>query len=381
MHRDLLHREIGRLARNSNQNRFATGNHPNLTDLEENDPLISEKEIKPPSRILKLIGNISSSIQNIKRKSLSSISSKREKEFLPTSVPGVGMDFDIVIDLMYDLENAAIKEGYNFDQRISAFRKVFYSSRGWDIIIPAAVSVKFPVSWETTLKSKRQQLAALETIPIHGNATAISHLFAGLDAINNKVQPLSLKYKDIIKVTQISSNGAQATYSGDLGSVVYEYQKARGNVSFRNMAMKRDLPLLQKIYTKYVSDADMAGNADAYSIVLNKSQSVVQNLFEYYTAPAKSGVHLRYLTFADALFKSASSTSVKTQLMDDVFSSSLAYAVGLKNDKNYVILILQKPRPGIVVPTFWEAAHNATGWVLEEFLDRLEKELDKIKNA
>ena len=386
MERDTLYKELSNLTHKSNGNGFAkranqnfrileNGNGKSLAFMEE-DSSVTESEIKSGSKIQELVRGIHSRIVTIRKKHVKS-KVKNEREFMPTSVPGVGYDFDILMDCMYDLEKAAIKEGYNFDKRLSAFRKIFYSSTGWNIIIPAAASTKLPASWTSTLSGKVKQVEALETIQIQGYDTAISHLFAGLDAINNNVKPLSLKFASI-PIVKVSSNDVQATYTGDLGSVVYEYQKARGNVSFRNMAMKRDLPLLQKIYTQFVSDADMAGNADAYSLVLDKSLSIVQNLFDYYTAPAKTGVHLRYFNFAQMLMKPGSSKSVKTKLIDDIFAGSEAYAVGLKKDKGYLFLIMQDPGPGIFTPTFWEAAYNATQWVLEEFLDRLSNELAKI---
>lgn len=373
MERDILYREIKILSPDLNGRGIAK-------DVIRHSS-IAESEFKSSSKIFELVKGINAHIIDIKKNHLKSSRYLSEIAFAPTSIPDVGLDFDILMDCMYDLENAAIKEGYDFDKRISAFRKIFYTNKGWDMIIPAASSVKFPFSWDSSLKGKINQVRSLETISIQGYDTAISHLFAGLDAMNNKVQPLTLKFKDIIPIAKISSNIAQATYSGDLGSVVYEYQKVRNKVSFRNMAKKRDLPVLKQIYTKYASDADMAGNADAYSLVLNKSQSVVQNLFEYYTAPAKSGVHLRYFNFAIALMKSGSTKDIKTFLTDDIFVSSEAYAVGLKNDKGYVLLIMKDSGPSIYKPTFWEAAYNATQWALEEFLERLDQELNKIVNA
>jgi hypothetical protein len=368
MERDILYREVKNISPKINWDGVA--------GIGNRDFSITENELRSGNRIFDLVKGISTRIVNIKKRQRKRY--KGEREFMPTSIPGVGADFNILMDCFYDLENAAIKEGYNFDKRLSAFRKIFYDSGGWDTIIPAAASVKLPSSWKTFLKDKVKQAQSLETIQIQGYDTAVSHLFAGLDAINNKVQPLTLTFKGI-PITKISSNGAQATYSGDLGSVVYEYQKARSNVSFRDMVKKRDLSLLRTTYGTYISDADMAGNADAYSLVLDKSLSIVQNLFDYYTAPVKTGVHMRYYNFAKVLMKPGSLTKIKTQLTDDIFVGSKAYAVGLKNDKSYVLLIMKDPGPGIVTPTFWEAAYNATQWVLEEFLDRLTQELDRIK--
>ena len=373
----MLNREIKSIAQGINSDRsLAIANYSSLLNKIANlgkKVLIKRRSINNkvlPTNIKQLRSNTHKN----------AIKSLRENEFFPTSVPGVGEDFDNLLNNIHDLENAAIKEGFNFDQILSAFRKIFYDGKGWDIIIPGAVSVKFPISWKNT--STKQKIVELkkagEKIQIQGYETAISHLFTGLDALNNKVEPLKLSFHGIT-VTKISSNRAQATYSGDLGSVVYEYQKARGNTNFRDAAMVKDLPLLQSIYTKkYARDEDMGGNADAYSLVLDKSKSITQNLFEYYTAP-HSGIHLRYYNFAKEIMKLGSPEKIKSWVIGDIFASSLAYAVGIKKDKGYVFLIKKDPKPGIWTPTFWEMAYNSASWVAEEFIDRVNLELSKIK--
>lgn len=372
MERELLNREIKEIGRaNKSNSSSAVVNHSSLLNkiaILRKRFIIKKRRIK--SRLI------------VAGKKLQNSPYAKESEFMPTSIPGVGLDFDNLVNCVHDLEIEALKAGYNFDQTLSAFRKIFYDNGGWNIIIPGAASVKFPSTWNnTSVKAKIAELKKLgDNIQIQGYDTAISHLFAGLDAINNKVAPLSLSFHGI-PVTKISSNRAQATYSGDLGSVVYEYQKVRGaKTNFRDAAMVRDLPLLQSIYTTYASDADMGGNADAYALVLDKSKSITQNLFEYYTAPAPAnGVHLRYLNFASMILSRGSSKASKTWLFDDIFSSSEAYAVGIKSDKGYVFLIRKDPGPGVFVPTFWELASNVTEWVIEELLDRIMVELKKIK--
>ena len=294
MERDLLNREIKNVVQAKKADRPSTiSKHSSLL---KKIAIFRKRVIIKKRRInSKLAVAGKNKLQSKPHKNGSNLA--KESEFLPTSVPGIGLDFDNLINCIHDLEQEAIKVGYSFNHILTAFRKIFYNSAGWNLIIPGAASVKFPSTWSNT--SAKQKIADLkklgDNIQIQGYDTAISHLFAGLDALNNKVEPLTLSFLGI-PVTKISSNRAQATYSGDLGSVVYEYKKIRGaNTSFRDTAMVRDLPLLQSIYTKYASDADMGGNADAYSLVLDKSKSITQNLFEYYTAPAPIyGVHLRY---------------------------------------------------------------------------------------
>ena len=302
------------------------------------------------------------------------------EDFVPTSLPGIGVDFDSLIASLFDLENAAIKAGYSFEQRLSAFRKIYYDSGGWDVIIPGAASVKLPASWSGgALLHAMRNVKALDTLDIQGKPTAISHLFAGLDAGNHLVKPLELRFLKIIPVAKISSGKAQATYAGDLGSVCYEYQKARGKVPFAKAARKLDSGVMKKVFTQYVSDADMGGNADAFALALDKSVTVVQNLFDYYTAPPPGGVHLRWYHLMRAIIGGRSSSTVTTELKDDVFSAAEAYAVGLKNDRGYILNLKTKPGPGLVAPTFWEFAMNSAVWTIDEFFTRVEVELDKLQ--
>ena len=304
------------------------------------------------------------------------------EDFVPTSVPGVGVDFDRFIAALFDLEKAAIGEGYGFEERVSAFRKIFYDSNGWDIVIPGAASVKRPASWSRgALPQALNDVKALETLDIQGKPTALSHLFAGLDAGNHPVKPLRLTYVKI-PVASISSSKAQATYAGDLGSVCYEYQKARGKVPFAKAVKDLDSAEMKRVFTGFASDADMGGNADAFALVPDKSITVVQNLFNYYTAPPPDGgIHLRWPYLMRAIINGRNGSAVSTELRDDVFSAAEAYAVGVKNDKLYVLNLTTNPGPGILVPTFGDFARNSAAWTIDEFLDRAVLELDALQKS
>jgi len=345
----------------------------------------SERE-DAPARSPVLLAAISAKLQTLDRhlsrrkKRAVGRESWSGEDFVPTSLPGVGADFDRLISNLFDLEKAAIKDGYGFEQRLSAFRKIFYNSGGWDVIIPGAASAKLPASWSGgALHQALKDVKALKTLDIQGKPTDISHLFAGLDAGNHPVKPLDLRFWKI-PVAKISSGKAQATYAGDLGSVCYEYQKARGNVPFAKAAKNLDSAVMKKVFTQYASDADMGGNADAFALALDKSVTVVQNLFDYYTAPAGGGIHLRWYHLIRAIVGGRSVSAALTELKDDVFSAAEAYAVGLKNDKLY-ILNLKTQGPGIVVPTFWDFAMNSAAWTIEEFLDRVQVELDALQKS
>jgi hypothetical protein len=304
------------------------------------------------------------------------------EDFAPTSVPGVGGEFDIFLSSLFDLEKAAIKDGYTFTQRVSAIRKIFYDSPGWDVIIPGAAPVKPPSSWSSAaLASALKDVRDRETIDIQGKRTAFGHLLTGLDAGNHPVKPLQLKFLSN-PIVSISSGKAQATYAGDLGSVCYEYQKARGKGVPMGKAVKNlDSTVMKKAFNDFASDADMGGNADAYALTLNSSVTVTQNLFDYYTALPGAGIHQRWYHLIRSIIAGRTGSAVWSELTWDVFSSSEAYAVGAKNDKLYIFNIQQKPRPGIFVPTFWEFAMNSAAWTLDVFFDRVIAELDALQKS
>jgi len=302
------------------------------------------------------------------------------EDFVPTSVPGVGADFDSLISNLFDLESAAIKEHYTFEQRVSAFRKICYDSDSWDILIPGAKAVKAPASWSSgTLLQAWRNVKAQDTLDIQGKPTAIWHLFAGLDAGNYPVRPLDLRHWTF-PVATISSNKAQATYAGDLGSVCYEYQKAV-EVPMGPAVKNLDPDLMKRTFTTYVSDADMGGNADAFALVPDKSVTVVQNLFDYYTAPAPAGgIHLRWYHLMREIIGGGSGSAVSWELKDDVFSAAEAYAAGVKKDKAYILRLLMKPE-SLLLPTFSDFALHSATWTVDEFLDRAQVELHALQKS
>jgi len=348
-------------------------------------PASEEEEV--PARSPALLAAISTKLQTLDRhvrrrqKGPAGRESSSGEDFVPTSVPGVGVEFDRLISNLFDLENAAINDGYSFEQRVSAFRKIYHKGPGWDIVIPGAKAVTSPPSWNKgALAQAVKDVLALKIVDIQGKPTTVSHLFTGMDADNYPVKPLDLRFS-IIPVAKISSNKAQATYAGDLGSVCYEYQQARGKVPFAKAARNLDSAVMKAVFTTHASDADMGGNADAYSLVPDKSVTVVQNLFEYYTAPPGAGMHLRWYHLMRAIIGGRSGSAVSTELKDDVFSAAEAYAVGSKSDKGYVLNILTSRGPGIINPTFWDLAMNSATWTIDEFLDRAQVQLDALQKS
>lgn len=370
-----------------------TDGHISFQPTESHLPSVVMGNLGKQPKLEKQLGDLKTKLQLLrqyapKRRSSRGIPSE-ESTFYPVSIPGIELDFNYLISDLHDLETAAIREGYSFDQRLSAIRKIFYhsgtnssySSGGWDVVIPGAKNVHFPSGWRTdaSLKTKLDNVKKLETLKIWGKDVAVSHLFAGLDAGNHLESPLSLKFLNI-PVVRISNNKRQASYVGDLGSVVYEYQKARNNASFRDAAMNKNADVLKQVYDRFASAADMAGNADAYALVLDKSITVVENIFNYYTQLSPSGSFARYQYFSMEEIGSPTVDKFIERMINDLFAASETYAVGAKRDKAYALNHMIDPGPGVFAPTLWEATYNASHWVLEEFLNRVNVELQAYSN-
>lgn len=315
----------------------------------------------------------------------------------PTEAPAAsaaGADFDAFLAQLTTLELAAAAEGYDFNDRVTAFRKIFYDSASaaktyagavvgggaWNILIPGAAGVKSPASWATTaLAGAVDYLRKHQVLPIAGRSADIGHLLAGADA---KAHPTSISVG--AGTVKLRSNVEATTFIGDLGSVVTEYIHG-STASFRDVAMKRS-PLLDAYYDgahAMASPEDMAGNADAYALSLDPAKTLAENLRAYYTA-ASGGVKKRFTSFATMIglgtLKGATFTgdtpSWRSAMQDQVFESALAYAAG-KGWKSDVVLVLKDPGPGLFVPTFWEMYWNVSGWVLDIFVDRTKKEVAK----
>lgn len=266
------------------------------------------------------------------------------------------------------LEEAAIADGYDLVRRVTAFRKIWYGRTGgaWDHVIPGAATTAFPPSWarEKHLASAVERLRGGAVMKLDSADVDIGHLFTGADA---RLHSARLVIKLVIK---LRSNQEQATFVGDLGSVVAEYiHQFKG--SFYDCARVKDPAHLKRIFDKFCAPSDMAGNVDSYHIDFTKAATVVDGLRAHYlgATPPCRGRFPRFAPQVRATSKSA--------WMEEVFNSSLGYAGG-KGWVADVASIVLDPGPGLHLvlpifgdigsPTIWEAYWNVTGWVVDHFI-------------
>ncbi len=185
-------------------------------------------------------------------------------------------------------------------------------------------------------------------------------------------------------MVKLRSNVEASTFVGDLGSVVTEYIHG-STASFRDTAMVRS-PVLDSYYDGpkgMASAEDMAGNADAYSLIFDSSKSLTENLKGYYAATT-GGAKKRFTGFAAAIGlgtltggKFTGDTKTwRNAMQEEVFNSALAYAAG-KGWKGDVVLVFNDPGPGIFTPTYWEMYWNISEWVVDIFVDRMQKDVAK----
>jgi hypothetical protein len=312
----------------------------------------------------------------------------------PPRQTGAGSDFDWFMLQFGALEGAATADGYGFDDRVTAFRKLFYDSPGaaktyagavvsggvWSILIPGAAGTKLPPSWSTPEYSgSADYLRKHQVLPIAGQSVDVGHMLAGADAAKHPTR-ISLA----AGVIKLRSNVEAATFIGDLGSVVTEYIHG-SKASFRDTAMVRS-SLLDSYYdgaNAMASAPDMAGNADAYSLALDPAKTLTANLEDYYAATV-GGAKKRYTAFAAAIGLgtltgssfSGDTATWRNAIREEVFNSALAYAAG-KGWKGDVVNVFNDPGPGIFAPTFWELYWNVSTWVVEIFVDRMQREVAK----
>jgi hypothetical protein len=207
-----------------------------------------------------------------------------------------------------------------------------------------------------------------QVITIGGKKVDIGHLFAGLDAAKH---PTSIQLAG--GLVKMRSNQEATTFIGDVGSVVVEYLHRHGKTtSFYDIARKRS-PALEQYYdgtSGYISKEDMAGNADSYALEFLPNETICDALNRYYS----SSYAKRYATFASKI--DLNNPKSKTALQEQVFNSALAYAAGTGH-RGDVLLVLKDPRLGLSIgaPTFWEAYWNISGWVVEIFVSRVNKEI------
>jgi hypothetical protein len=310
----------------------------------------------------------------------------------PPAASGAGNDFDEYLLQFNALEQAAIKEGYSLSDRVTAFRKLYYDAASaaktyagavvgggaFNILIPGAAGIKIPASWSTPpLDGAADYLRKHQTLKVGARTVDVGHLLAGADAAKH---PTSVSLGG--GVVRLRSNVEAATFVGDLGSVVTEYIHG-STASFRDTAMKRSA-VLDGYYDGSKAMAgpeDMAGNADAYSLNLDPSKSLADNLKDYYAA-ASGGAKKRFTTFAAAIGLGTLGTAGFTgdtkawrdAMTEQVFNSALAYA-GSKGWKSDVFNVMQDPGPGLLTPTFWEMYWNNSQWVVDIFVDRMKREV------
>ena len=312
----------------------------------------------------------------------------------PPSPTGAGADFDNFLLQFGALEQAAIRDGYGFADRITAFRKLYYDSPSaaktyagavvgggaFNILIPGAAATKLPPSWSTPgLDGAADYLRKHQILSIGGQSVDIGHMLAGADAAKH---PTSLSLAG--GMVKLRSNVEATTFGGDLGSVVTEYIHG-SKASFRDTAMVRS-SVLDSYYdgsNAMASAEDMAGNADAYSLTFDSSKSLTENLRDYYAATS-GGAKKRFTGFAAAIGLGTLSPSGfsgdtkvwRDAMREEVFNSALAYAAG-KGWKGDVVLVLKDPGPGVFTPTFWEMYWNISGWVVDIFVDRMRRDVGK----
>jgi hypothetical protein len=320
----------------------------------------------------------------------------------PASFTGAGSDFDSYLINFQALEIAAIADGYSFRDRITAFRKLYYDSASavktyegavigggvWNVLIPGAAATKFPPRWSGPgLKDAADYLRKHQKLTINGKPLDIGHFLVGVDAAKH---PTGIELA--AGMVKMRSNVEAATFIGDLGSVVTEYIHG-STATFRDTAMERS-PVLDSYFDGSHAMAgaeDMAGNADAYAMSLDSSKILAENLRVYYAATA-GGVKKRFTAFASKIglgtlsnfsfgpfhgpLFSGASAAWRAAILEEVFNSALAYAAA-KGWRVDVTAVFLEPGRGVFTPTFWELYWNVSGWVVDIFLDRIEKEVAK----
>jgi hypothetical protein len=315
----------------------------------------------------------------------------RRQVYGPAILTGAGADLDSYFLQFEALESAAIADGYSLDDRITAFRKLYYDSSSsaqtyagavvgggvWNILIPGAANTKLPPSWShPAWKGAIKYLRSKQVLSINGKSTDIGHTLAGVDAAKHPA-PVNLAAGTI----KLRSNVEAATFIGDLGSVVTEYIHD-STASLRDTAMVRS-PILDTYYNRYTSLADSAGNADAQAMTLDNSKTLAENLRLYYAATL-GGVKKRFTAFASKIGLgiltgttfSGDTPAWRKAMLQEVFNSALAYASG-KGWKSDVLNVFANPRPGIFAATFWEMYWNNSEWVVDIFVNHIVKEVSK----
>ncbi len=292
---------------------------------------------------------------------------------------------------LHVLEQAAINDGWGFNQRLMAFRKIYYDGMAWDIIIPAGENVADrPPSWQNN-PNAQASLAWMrqnqnKEIQINGVPVDIHHVFAGLDARQN---PSNV---DAV-FANLSRNVEAATYVGDLGSVVGEYfVEAGDDISFAQFANHYNQSIGRRAWTNF-GEADINSDVDAYAINLNTSLTLHQNLYNYYNVASQGqGYTKRFTNFArrTGLIDGANKLiqARVDELRNSVFIACQMYLAG-EGYRNYRNDNAEGPHamwfqhsfdttPGNSwIPSFRYAFNNVVRWVVDLFVEDI---MNRIKN-
>ncbi len=221
-----------------------------------------------------------------------------------------GPQFETFMANLFPLEQAAIRQGMTLNQRISAFRKLYY--RGfqagpmemWDAIIPLATNNDMPEAWsQGALAQNANNLASNQVITISAREVDMGHLFAGLDAMAHN-SPIT------IGVATMTDNAEAATWVGDLSAVAGEFYRdfkaGGGKDDYSNVELvngtfvdQQTDALTRRYFTEQFSVADFHGDLDPYAININPNLTIHSNLYNYYhVSQDGQGQTRRYTRFA-----------------------------------------------------------------------------------
>lgn len=206
-----------------------------------------------------------------------------------------GSDFPTFMFHLDRLERVAIAGGLGFDQRISAFRKLWYGGIQWNAVIPLAIANGIPQPWwEGSNGTSMNYLKENKDITIGGKSVDMGHLFTGLDARRHRSGITAV-------LASLNDNLGFATWLGDLASVGAEYLKdfgVSGRIDHREF-LEQNRSALNDKFNALFGEADLNSDADAHAINFVEGLTIHQTLYNYYHVSRNGqGRTRRFHTFA-----------------------------------------------------------------------------------
>jgi hypothetical protein len=206
-----------------------------------------------------------------------------------------GSDFPTFMFHINRLEQVAIREGLNRDQRISAFRRIWYGGIQWNAVIPGATLNGIPQPWwEGSNGTSMRYLDDNQNITIGGKPVDMGHLFAGLDARRHRSGITA-------GAGRLDDNLGFATWLGDLASVGAEYfhqNGVSGGIDHRTF-LEQNRGALETRFNQFFGEADLNSDADAHAINFVDGLTIHQLLYNYYNVSRNGqGRTRRFHTFA-----------------------------------------------------------------------------------